>query len=984
MAVERVFLGWNRPCLHEAAKWLMRRFAKRGQRDLSKVIVVVPAARAGRRLMELLTQQSARGIFSPPTIVTIGMLPEKLYEPEQTVATPLQSQLARARSLKNAKDGLLRAVVPHPPETDNVEAWFNLASEFGRITESLSAEKIAIGQAAESLEQNMQFADRDRWDALASLQDAYEQTLAEQNLVDRDTARRSATVECDQHVVLLATVDLPKLHREMLGHVENITALIHAPQEEENAFDEWGCLILDAWADRHLNLPEQMIHVVDRPRDQAHQLLQTMRSDIDQLDGKPTLNQRFALDEITVGLGDQDMAPALQRTLDLIGLPSRSAVGASVERSAPAMLLAQLARFLESQRRDDFAALLRHTDVESFLKTEQLPSRLDEYAAEHLQVDLANPWLDTKNTESLQKSCERLNQLIPDHATVQALSRWSAPIAEALLQVYDGCSLNRFEPDDTKLIRALSMITDVLRAQAELENTPDLAPNVTASQAIAITLSQLSGQTIPEEGSSSGGGGAIELLGWLELALDDAPAIIVTGLNEGLIPQSRTDDAFLPDHVRSALGLEDNRRRYARDLFILRAICANREKDGFVALISGRRNIDNEPLMPSRLVLSCDEEKLPKRVEHFYGDDEASHGAPLLLTKPGRDTFCDILIPPPDKQLGRTINRLSVTALRAYIADPYRFYLSHVLGLETIEDSASEMDGGQFGNVAHDVLKVFGRSDVRDSEDAEQIANFLSGHLDRVIAKQYGSSGGSVAIRLQAEQLRFRLDRFAQWQAAQVRDGWRILPDLVERKYEAPFSFDGETITLSGKIDRIDKHADGGYRVLDYKTGDAGKWPNETHRRSNEWIDLQLPLYKLLAELEFDYMKPVQLGYILLPKQQNQIGLAMANWDGNMIDRAFAKAREVVAAIREGKFWQPQRAPRWSDGLDRICLDRCIDRKRIIEHVSQSIEQSTHDRLAEAHSILEEQKTLFAGMEVLPTPADESEPHDNGDQMSLF
>ena len=54
-------------------------------------------------------------------------------------------------------------------------------------------------------------------------------------------------------------------------------------------------------------------------------------------------------------------------------------------------------------------------------------------------------------------------------------------------------------------------------------------------------------------------------------------------------------------------------------------------------------------------------------------------------------------------------------------------------------------------------------------------------------------------------------------------------------------------MTLHGRIDRIDQR-DGQWAILDYKTGDTARTPQETHFKSNEWVDLQLPLYLKLAQ----------------------------------------------------------------------------------------------------------------------------------------
>ena len=63
---------------------------------------------------------------------------------------------------------------------------------------------------------------------------------------------------------------------------------------------------------------------------------------------------------------------------------------------------------------------------------------------------------------------------------------------------------------------------------------------------------------------------------------------------------------------------------------------------------------------------------------------------------------------------------------------------------------------------------------------------------------------------------------------------------------------DDEPFTITGRIDRVDRHADGRYRVIDYKTADTPVSPETSHRRGKQkqWIDLQLPLYHQLLRGE--------------------------------------------------------------------------------------------------------------------------------------
>jgi DNA helicase-2/ATP-dependent DNA helicase PcrA len=73
---------------------------------------------------------------------------------------------------------------------------------------------------------------------------------------------------------------------------------------------------------------------------------------------------------------------------------------------------------------------------------------------------------------------------------------------------------------------------------------------------------------------------------------------------------------------------------------------------------------------------------------------------------------------------------------------------------------------------------------------------------------------------------------------------------------EQPFSLRVDGLRLTGRIDRVDRHPDGGYEVIDYKTGSA-KRAAELQR------DLQLGVYALAAREVFRF-DPLSLSYYYL------------------------------------------------------------------------------------------------------------------------
>ena len=551
---------------------------------------------------------------------------------------------------------------------------------------------------------------------------------------------------------------------------------------------------------------------------------------------------------------------------------------------------------------------------------------LDEYYTQHLQHQLGAPWPTDDSGLSVAKVYSHVQRCLRgfDHE-VRPLIEWIKPLRELLEAMYGGRDWNQEIPQQRTVVRVLRQFQAVLSEHTETIPA-ELMPQVSAADALHLVLEQLRSSSLPLPTDA----GAIELAGWLELPLDDAPALIVCGLNEGYVPSSVNADLFLPDALRSRLGLQDNLRRYARDAYALSVLAATRER---LDLIVSRRNPDGDPLIPSRLLFATDRERLAERALRFFSPPLPVHGLPPLAGSLTADRLePDFPIPRP-LPFERPVLALRVTAFRDYLACPYRFYLRHILGLQPVDDAAEELDGAAFGNLLHDVMYRFGNGPLRDSTDPGEIRKVLEGLLEQRVAEIFDGKP-LAAVGVQVEQLRQRLRAFAEFQARWAEQGWQIRHTEVPARHQpgSPFDVDGTPILLRGRIDRIDVHRDSGeVAVLDYKSSDSGKGPEAVHRRAGEWVDLQLPLYRhLVGELGLE--GPLRLGYLLLPKDLRSINVAFAEWDEQALEEADEVARDVVRAIREQHFWPPaDPPPDFSEDLSPICQDRVFDRPKATE-----------------------------------------------------
>ena len=434
-------------------------------------------------------------------------------------------------------------------------------------------------------------------------------------------------------------------------------------------------------------------------------------------------------------------------------------------------------------------------------------------------------------------------------------------------------------------------------------------------------LRELEGRSVFEEP----GGNQVALLGWLELPWDNAPAAVVTGLNEGIVPNSRNPDAFLPNSLRRQMDLDDNDRRLARDAYALSVVAASRKE---LRLILGRRTVENDPLAPSRLLFACENRELPQRVQRMFATPKSLRNRVRIAggLSPGGEVVPYAL--PRPQPLPEPVTSMRVTEFSAYLECPYRYYLGYRLSLQSPLAAAEELPPNAFGDVIHDVLEEFGKTEsVNRFADPDRIFEFLSDELSRQSVKKFGRHP-LPAVRIQVEQARLRLKSFAGWQAKWAAEGWEIrFAEASIKDQRAFLMVDEEPMFLRGRIDRIDVRERGGrleITILDYKTSDSGASPEEKHRdREGNWTDLQLPLYRHLmrAVENLPDSEHVRLGYIVLPKNPGAIGERLAEWSEADLDEADEVAKDVIRDIRREAFWPPNANPRYFAEFSAICQD---------------------------------------------------------------
>ncbi len=952
---ETLYLGWDAPLLPRAVGVLRERYAADGEWRLGSLDCVLPSAHSARRLHELLQLEAeTRGWnLARPRIMTLGQLAERLYQPPLPVALEFEQSLAWARVLRAMEPEHLAPLIPVIPPAEPIGPWLELAGTLRGLHEELASSRLSFADVAEVAETE---AERRRWTLLRELQAAYLRELGEAGLCDPFASRREAILQnrchSDRTVVLIGTSDLSDAMVEMLRALDSpLIAMVAAPTHESGRFDEFGCVDTTSWLKHKLPLEDRLLVTAGDMLDQSQAVAEMISE----------LASSHSPDQITVGVTDESQVGPIEVELRGCGMSTYRHLGWALAQTAIGRLFELTATHLQRHSWQSLAALVRHADVHALI-SKQFADRdgdwlteLDHLLAEHFPLRIADPLPPhaLKHWPLAKELGEFVTQWLSCfEGSEQSISEWSQVVATWLTTLYgDGWQhdLGQSEVGQSEVGQSEVGQSEVGQSevgqsevgqsevgQSEvgrhdgaprrtwlalegagrlLSRFAELNPQLDLSISGAVAFEMLSARLSEVRVLARPTAANVEILGWLDLALDDAPALVVNGLNHPFVPRAVTSDPFLPGALRAKLPIADNDRRFARDVYAMQLMLSTRSS---VRFIVGSSAADQSPTPPSRLLAAAEPKDIARRVRLLL--DSQRDATPARHQWDRGPDQSQLSVPPLNAEPG-AVTTLSVTAFRDYLICPYRFYLRHVLKLRPLDDSASELAANQFGDLIHGALELFGKSKYKHESDPSKIEKRLHEYLHQYAADHY-SQLASTAVQIQVSQAQRRLKAVAVAQAQRVAEGWQI--DRVEASVgpaqDAKIMVDDEAIMIKGRFDRIDvceRDGEKFWSILDYKT--HGHLPEKKHLRKTEqgyeWIDLQLPLYRMMVPFLGIDADPatVALGYFNISEKDSETRINEADFADELMAQAEDLIRDCVRRIRAGDFAPSQDRVEYDD-----------------------------------------------------------------------
>jgi ATP-dependent helicase/nuclease subunit B len=379
--------------------------------------------------------------------------------------------------------------------------------------------------------------------------------------------------------------------------------------------------------------------------------------------------------------------------------------------------------------------------------------------------------------------------------------------------------LDRFVSTLTEVVEVLTggaawrgpagrMAADLL---AELQSSASASSIIVDSEgAVAILRALLDQHSVR---LPYGGHPRIFIWGLLEARLQRADLMILGGLNEGVWPALPTPDPWLPPKVRAELRLPGLEFRIGLAAHDFASALGAPE-----VLITRARRDGRSPTVASRFLLRLD------AISGGLPRDIPLERLVRALDDPGPPQ--PVSRPQPNPPAEQRPDRISVTAVDRLNADPFAFYAQAILGLRALDPVDDDHTARWKGIAVHEVLQQWLQHDDCDPERLRSRAEELLRH----------EAVHPMVRALWAPRLLEAIDWIAGQERANQAEGRR--PLTAEASGEAQIA----GLTVHGRVDRIDRQADGSLAIIDYKTGAP-----PTQKAVNEGFALQLGLLGLIG-----------------------------------------------------------------------------------------------------------------------------------------
>ncbi len=354
----------------------------------------------------------------------------------------------------------------------------------------------------------------------------------------------------------------------------------------------------------------------------------------------------------------------------------------------------------------------------------------------------------------------------------------------------------------------------------------------------------------------------LQLMGMLETRVLDFKNVIITSVNEGVLPANSQQTSFIPFDVKVAFGLPTYREKdsiFAYHFFrlIQRAeniyLIYNTEHDSFGNGEKSRFIMQLELLKNGIISKNINPKVITKNTE-------------LQKIQKNEQVLQEL------KKLAE--KGISPSALTNYLYNPVEFYKQKVLNIKEFKDVEEEVAFNTLGNVVHKTLEELYEPFVKSGqflkisdilEMQKKVRSLVENHFKNLFKGDVSTGKNKLILEV---AIRF-VENFLQKEKELLSDENNQLKIIAtEENLSSEINIEGIEfpIKLHGNVDRIDE-LNGVIRIIDYKTGLVNStdlkitdFDNIIDYKYSKSIQVLLYAYMFVNSEYYDANKTLQAG----------------------------------------------------------------------------------------------------------------------------
>lgn len=321
----------------------------------------------------------------------------------------------------------------------------------------------------------------------------------------------------------------------------------------------------------------------------------------------------------------------------------------------------------------------------------------------------------------------------------------------------------------------------------------------------------------------------LQIMGILETRVLDFKNIIITSVNEGVLPSGKTNNSYITYDLKQQFGLP---RFLEKDAIYTYHFYRLLQRSQNITLIYSNQSEGLQTGEKSRFISQLEVEKHPNHVlKHL------TISPPLFIKKP------ELICIAKNNEVIMQIKELALkgfspSALTSYIRNPIQFYYQKILKVKEFDEVEETIAANTLGTIIHDTLEVFYKP-LEGSFLSRKVLLLMKENVKNEVSKQFLKTFGGDYLqgknRVIFEAANRYINNFIDFEIKELISGNTIKILKIEVKLETPLEISELSfpVKIRGIIDRLDIY-NNTLRVIDYKTG----FVNQGDLEIVDWEDL--------------------------------------------------------------------------------------------------------------------------------------------------